>query len=245
MNKTSMLYWYPLTKSLNIPQPKTEVAIRKEIKEWFPILDKGLSKTDKDILFLKASMIGYPLFMRTNYSSAKHDFKNTCYVPDRESLLQHIFNLFETNYCRNLYPEALILREYIELDWKFKAFLDLPIAPERRYFISDGEVVCHHPYWPEDAIKFYTHNISESYPAKLYWHESLAEMNIESPEEIKLLKDYATKIGSVLEGEFSVDFAKGRNGKWYFIDAASAIQSWHPEETEHSSFDAPEQSKSG
>lgn len=236
MNKTSMLYWWPLTRELDIPQPKTEIAIQKEIKDWFPILDHGLNKEDKEIVLQKASLIGYPLFMRTDHSSAKHDFTRTCFVPDSASLFQNIFNLFETNYCHNLYPEALILREYIELDWKFKAFQDLPIAPERRYFISDGEVICHHPYWSESAIEFYTHNISESYPARLYWHETLSDMNTESKEEIALLKGRAQKIAMVLEGEFSVDFAKGKNGHWYFIDAASAIQSWHPDETKNSLF---------
>jgi len=229
-----MLYWYPLTMGLDIPQPKTNIVLQKDVKGWFKILDNGLDDEDKAVLEQSATQIGYPLFIRTDYSSAKHDFKDTCFVAGKSTLYQNLHNLFESNYCHNLYPEAIILREYLTLDWSFKAFACMPVAPERRYFISDGEVVCHHPYWVEDSIQFYCKNYVPPYD----WKDKLRNMNTESISEIALLKGYAEKIASVLEGEFSVDFAKGRNEQWYFIDAASAIQSWHPNETENSSFDA-------
>lgn len=234
VNKTSMLYWWPKVKDIGIPMPRTEIVLQKEIKDWFSILEKELNDADYELVKAKAEELNYPVFIRTDHSSAKHDYKDTCFVKSEKELSKNIRQLFEVNYCHNLYPEALILREYIELDWKFKAFMCLPIAPERRYFISNGEVVCHHPYWILDAIEFY----SKDCPRPLYWQELLAEVNEESEEEITLLKGYSEKIASVLDGEFSVDFAKGKNGTWYFIDAASAIQSWHPEETETSGFKA-------
>lgn len=232
MNKTSMLYWYPPTKKLDIPQPKTEIALQKDVKDWFKILDTELDDEDKASLERKADYIGYPLFLRTDHSSAKHDFQDTCFIAGKSTLYRNLHNLFEVNYCHDLYPEAVILREYITLDWSFKAFACMPVAPERRYFISDGKVICHHPYWVEDAIQFYCENYVPPYD----WKDKLQNMNTESKIETTLLKGYAEKIASVLDGEFSVDFAKGRNKQWYFIDAASAIQSWHPDETEDSSF---------
>lgn len=38
-----------------------------------------------------------------------------------------------------------------------------------------------------------------------------------------------TLFGRVMgEGYWSVDFAKGQDGTWYFIDMAEGDQSWHP-----------------
>ena len=61
------------------------------------------------------------------------------------------------------------------------------------------------------------------------WRSLLADLNHESKEEIKLLTDYAEQLGKYLSGYWSLDFAKGQDGNWYFIDAALGEQSWHPE----------------
>lgn len=218
-NKTSMLYWYPKVKDLPIPQPKTEIVLTKDFHDWWHLLDgEPLSSDDIKILEDAGDNIGYPLFLRTDLCSGKHDYMSTCYVAKKEDLGRHIFNMVDDNCCKDLTFTSMVFREFIKLDWKFHAFNCLPIAPERRYFIEDGEAVCHHPYWPEDAIQR---------PDNDDWRRLLEKMNTES-YEIRLLTKYSNMVGDVLGGDWSIDFALSGTGTWYLIDMATAIQSWHP-----------------
>lgn len=215
-----MEYWYPLIKNLPIPQPKTEIALHKKYDEWWSCLDGvPLSKSDASILEAAGDKIGYPLFLRTDLCSGKHDYLSTCYVPNQYMLGTHIFNLIEDNCCKDLDFTSFVFRELLELDWQFKAFNGLPIAPERRYFIKGGYVTEHFPYWPEDAIRN---------PDRLEWEDILHSMNTEPSSEIKLLTNYAEMVSRAVPGCWSVDFAKGRNGVWYLIDMAEGSKSWHP-----------------
>jgi len=57
----------------------------------------------------------------------------------------------------------------------------------------------------------------------------LKELNTETTDEIEILTGYAEMVARVLDGYWSVDFAYGKNGKWYLIDMATGEHSWHPE----------------
>jgi hypothetical protein len=186
----------------------------------------GNPMPEEDIRLLKetARKIGYPLFMRNDLTSGKHNYLNNCYVPDEASIIQHVFNIVEDAACKDQAMTSIVLREYLRLDSKFKAFGGLPVAPERRYFIRQGKITCHHPYWIQDAIEFWA-----KYDRPDNWESLLSEMNTETEPEIALLSGYAEKIVAVLEGDWSLDFAKGKNGLWYFIDAAEYNLSWHPD----------------
>ena len=110
------------------------------------------------------------------------------------------------------------------MDTGFNAFyVGMPVNPERRYFVKDGKVICHHPYWIEDAI----HGSKEELPEN--WKEILREMNIEEQGEIDLLTSYAEKIGKVMTGYWSIDFCRTKEGKWLMIDMAMGEESWHQE----------------
>jgi len=225
--ESSMNFWYPLIKNLNIPMPKTEIPVTKSFWAWVGILDEidPLSEEDKQAIRDAAVKVGgYPVFMRSDYCSGKHDFERTCYVKDEKHVISQIWGLVEDNCCKDLMMESIIIREYIQPASKFKAFSGLPIAPERRYFVRDGDVVCHHPYWPEDAILFW----QSTKPEPKGWQVKLAEMNSESEEEIILLSGYAEQIVQVLGDKWSIDFMLGRDGIWYMIDMALAEQSFHP-----------------
>lgn len=227
MDRNSLLYWYPLIKDLNIPVPTTvwvEIPKDEWTAEW---LDGGIPDTFKDELVKKAKEVDYPLFMRTDHFSAKHSYRETCYVESEEKLIPNLYRLIEASYCADILGlpiNAICLREYIELDWRFHAFTGLPIAPERRYFIRDGEVICHHPYWVEEAVEVgmkYREDRQE-------WRRIIRELNRETPEEVKLLTGYARRIAEVVKGYWSIDFAKAKTGRWYLIDMAKGEDSWHP-----------------
>jgi len=229
-SNSSMEYWFPIVSDLDIPMPKTEFAIRRQDPcDWFGLLDgEPVSTSEKKALKTCAKELGYPLFMRTDLCSGKHDYLHTCFIESEKELISHLWRLVEDNACKDLYFNSIVVREFIELDWRFKAFHGLPIAPERRYFIRDGEVVCRHPYWPEDCIHF-----SKDSPEVDGWKSMLAEMNTESDEEVEILTSQAMKIASVLPGAWSVDFAKGKDGTWYMIDMALANASYHLDDCEH------------
>jgi len=225
INKSSMLYWYPLIKDLSIPQPKTEIVLQKD--DWWGYLD-GKPFSEEDIIILRDTIekIGLPCFMRTDLASGKHNYLDTCYIGTIADLEKHLFRLIEANALHDLWFNAIIIREFIYLGCKFKAFDGLPIASERRYFIRDGKVICHHPYWHLDAIRFYRRTEDQE---NLEWQKLLYEMNIESETEISLLTSYAGMVGAVLNDSWSIDFAKDSEGRWWLIDMALAEQSWHPD----------------
>ena len=80
INITSMNYWYPKTAELGIPVPKTTILLEKDLFEWYKYLDEKMPADEMNQLIQAANKIGYPLFMRSDLNSGKHQFKDTCYV---------------------------------------------------------------------------------------------------------------------------------------------------------------------
>ncbi|KKN21400.1 hypothetical protein LCGC14_0925850 [marine sediment metagenome] len=228
ISKTSMLYWYPKIEGVGIPMPKTEI-VQIPFNHLLRMLDgKMIPKRYVTKIMEATEKIGYPLFMRTDMGSAKHSWQQTCYVPTQKDLFQHVYCLIDTTMAMGMFgeldPNALVFREFLYLEDAFVAFDELPISKERRYFIKDGEVICHHPYWIEGAIeKDWRSNKPK------HWRELLSKLNTEHDNEIRFLTVYSNQIAKVLSGYWSVDFAKVLGGNWYLIDMAEGEKSWHPE----------------
>ena len=170
----------------------------------------------------QAENFTFPIFLRASDSSIKHDWKDTCFVPNKEVLKEHINRIANECECLDVFGgvslSSYAVREYIEMDSKFKFFWgELPINSERRYFIHNHKVICHHPYWTNESIKDET-----------YW-KLLDEMNIETEEEKNILNQYACKIAEVFDDYWSIDFCRAKTGKWFCIDMAIGYNSWHPE----------------
>lgn len=217
----SLSYWFPKLQSIDVPVPRTKI-IKTDVDFW-PWLDgepaKGayefLARIKEDV-----SVFGLPLFLRTGHTSAKHSWKNSCYVETVESLGRNVFELIE--YSAMAMPclplDEWVLREFLDLDTRFTAFHgDMPINNERRYFIENGEIICRHPYWPPDAFET-TRTSTED------WREILEEMNSEEAPE---LEELTLRVASVFDGGWSVDWAKLKNGEWIAIDMAMAGDSFH------------------
>lgn len=219
--RSSMDYWYPLTAHLPVPQPRTIPVLTMDTNEWCDFLDSpgSFSRSFKE-LTPTADELGYPLFIRTDQSSAKHTYENTCCVMNKDQLYNNIYQLIEENIVCDLNVQTLYFRKFIKLNSTFTAFNKMPIAPERRYFVNDGKVLCHHPYWPQDAIDTPDHED---------WRSRLHILNTQNQCEVETLTKYAMVISLAIPGTWSVDFAQARDGTWYFIDMADARLSWHPE----------------
>lgn len=114
----------------------------------------------------------------------------------------------------------------------FTAFVGkMPVNPERRYFIRDGKVQCHHSYWIANSIaeadKAWTARGMSNLVSN--WLELLKKLNAENDYEVKRLTAHAELVATKLEGYWSVDFCMAKDRTWYMIDCAQGEQSWHPE----------------
>ncbi len=254
MNPNSMLYWWPRTNDLGIPTPRTvmvefdppepaEALMYACVAHPKEEVDPGNSEcaiwldAHDDRIAAAAQGIGFPLFMRTDQVSGKHHWETTCYVPDEDALRSRTWAVIEAH-ALALWMEGpdgnvagLALRQFLDLEAPFTAFAGMPVARERRYFVADGEVVCHHPYWEdeENIEGGLSWGSRRAVPPR--WREQLAELNAEGLE-VPLLTDYAKRVAAVVPGAWSVDFAYARNEKWYLIDMALAERSWHPKHAE-------------
>jgi len=225
MNKSSLLYWYPKIKNLDIPQPKTEIIILTD-KELNTTYNEQISKSLlKKVEKIIAQKFELPVFIRTDLSSAKHYWKDSCFYDRTNELWKHLWEIISFNLCADLMGlpfKALVVREFILMDSRFIAFRgSMPVNPERRYFVDKERVLCRHPYWFEGAIL---------YPNLENWKKVLGEINTEDKQEIKLLTNYAQKVAKTLPGFWSVDFCKAKDERWVLIDCALGERSWHPED---------------
>jgi hypothetical protein len=228
-----MLHWYPKIKDyLRTPKTVFLPISTKDHHRMREVLDgKAIPKRIEKEILLKAEEIGYPLFLRSDQGSGKHEWRNTCYVPDKESLIPHIISLIEWHECAGimgLWWDALVFREFLSLESRFKAFYGMPVSRERRVFVRDGVVECIHPYWPEDAICEDHEN-----PLPLNWKEQLKQLNDMNGEEIGQLSYVGKIFGGKISGYWSVDFACDDHGSWWLIDAARGEISWHPSYCKH------------
>lgn len=233
VNKSSMLYWYPKIKDLDIPQPETEIVkLDLSREEYMNLCDYDFSGIEKhwDEILEAARKIGFPLFIRTDETSNKHDWKRSCYVTNEDNLKNHIANLVEFSFMADITGlpiNAIVFRKYILMKNLFTAFYgDMPVNPEMRFFVKDGKLMCYHWYWVEDAIEQGTPK--DKLPIK--WKDILRQTKRSmSGNEILWLENEAEKVAKALPGFWSVDFCQAKNGTWYLIDMAEAQKSWHPE----------------
>lgn len=226
--ESSLLIWYPKVKDL-LPGPKTIIVelTREEVDSLIGMLD-GVPPSTRlvDRLDAAAREIGYPLFLRSDQGSGKHDWENTCYVPTEKALLRHIVRLVEWHQMAGIMGlsfQALVFREFLDLDAPFLAFNGMPVARERRYFVRDGTVECKHPYWPPKSLVAYRG--TPALPAD--WEQQIADLNTMDDEEVQILTQMAETFGGQNPGYWSVDFARTRDGRWVLIDAARGEVSYH------------------
>ena len=227
-----MLYWYPKIKDIEIPQPRTEIVkLSGDHFELIEVIDGKfdvLKKEWHDII--KAGRkIGYPLFMRTDHFSGKHNWKRTCYVEKEEDLKQHISALFDDNYMCDLAGlpiNALVFRKYIQMNNLFKAFRgEMPVNPEFRIMIRDGKFERMFWYWVEDAIEG---SHLKSMPNN--WKSILKQAKKDiAPDDLCKLQDMAVEVAQLVHGYWSIDFCQAKDGTWYLIDMAEGERSWIPE----------------
>ena len=186
----------------------------RDAPPWVPETSGRLDRNAK-------AVGGYPVFVRSDQSSAKHRGKIRAEAAsDFPDLVQEIF---EDNVVKDLLPRFMVVRPWITIRSKFDAFRGLPIGAEWRVFATPTRVICAHFYWPEEAIHF-----SIAAPEGIDWKRELRELaNEPIPASIR---DAATRAAASCPAakSWSVDFAQDVGGKNWLIDMATAARSSHP-----------------
>lgn len=227
MTKDSLLYWYPKIQKLDISQPKTMIILITE-KEMKSVRNEMVPKSlTKRVQMIIKDNFSLPVFIRTDLASGKHEWKKSCYYDGTTELWHNLYHIISFNLCADIFGldfEAMVVREFIPMDTRFTAFWgEMPVNPERRYFVKDGKVLCHHNYWIKEAIAD-----SGKRPSLTNWEQHCDEMNKETEDELRLLDWHSHKVAQELYGYWSIDFCKAKDGKWYLIDCATGDNSWHP-----------------
>ena len=218
-------YWFPKLLRSGVRVPETHVVTTDV--QLISILDGKIPDGHGELirrLVEVADEIGYPCFLRTGQGSGKHEWERTCYLTDRSMIHRHVCALVEwsaTVDFMGLPMNVWVVREMLSLRTAFTAFHGFPVNKERRYFIRDGHVVCHHSYWPEDSIEFYGADKPEN------WRQRLAKLNRELPKEVEELSALAKRVAAHFDGYWSLDFAQTVDGTWYAIDMAEGDRSFH------------------
>src|SRR3990167_6342334 len=230
----SALYWLPCIWDGGLPVPTTEFVIYHHPSAVRVLEAEAESDYELPIEGVKdaADRVGYPVFIRSDLASAKHDGPRHYRANSPKDIERILWAIVEDGEMKFWLtpetPSVLLVREWLELNVAFWAFGGHGIAREFRYFTSNGNVVCRHFYWPEEAIKFYS---EKEPPTKERWTKALRAMSRisqKTDDVLGLLARGAAKRCSD-HPNWSVDFAQDVKGKWWLIDMAIAERSWHPE----------------
>jgi len=152
----SALIWFPPIQAAGLPVPRTMFVEYEPMSLW-PICDGQEPRADFPIEKLKetAALMGYPLFVRTDLASAKHDGPKSYRANSEADLLRCLGRTFEDNACKDIvdFTRCWMLREFLTIGHSFTAFGGLPIGREWRFFADQDGLKCHHFYWPEEAFE--------------------------------------------------------------------------------------------
>jgi hypothetical protein len=241
LDPNSALIWLPPILRAGLPVPRTEVIRVDPDALWVAIGDARPEETTHahpvpwDEMEAAAARIGYPCFVRTDLSSAKHDGP-ACYRLDGpDGLRGVVLSTFYDNATKDLASgptplRAMLFRAWLDLDAPFSAFGDErgqhPIAHEWRVFAGGGTPPCTHFYWPEGAIEDHAPSV-EDWRTQRNAMEQIPALSL---GQLVVLAESAVRAvnGGDAGPRWSVDFARDRAGLWWLIDMALASASWHP-----------------
>ena len=245
--ESSMSYWWPQVKDLDVPQPRT-ICILVNEQAMIQVID-GAPIPNLDKMQQAVMKIGSPTFVRNNITSGKHGWKDTCYLKNPDDLPAHVYQSIESALMTSMGEtkmDALFFREFLDLEpVGFSCFYgNMPISKEVRCFVRDGMLECMHPYWFAEVferelemhdnlcerrknIGMDNSDMAEILPHD--WRDRLDKINKLTTDDTDTIISHLSKITPHFDGYWSVDFTKGTNGKWYLIDMARGEVSFHME----------------
>jgi len=234
-NPTRLTWWFPRLPS-SIPTPRTLIIDGIDSYQVMSSVYDGNAASMLEVVAAAEKIrqaaleVGLPAFLRTDITSAKHGWENTCFLAtaDVNTIVGHMAEIVEYAEMGNApLSYAFVVREMLqsipicdESGAPVVAFHGrMPITEERRIFVRDGSVVCSHPYWPAEAIR--GHTKSESWEADL---ETSNELDWWDESELRRMSE---EVSRALPGAWSVDWLCTRDRGWVLIDMAQAHTSYH------------------
>jgi hypothetical protein len=250
-NPNSALYWYPkladIATDIPVGVPDSRL-VKFPFDESFRLLDGEVPDALPWGAFVEAAeAVGSPAFVRTDQKSAKHAGPGAYRIDDPgEDIPTALAALVDHHVTAGRNPAALMVREWVDIDAKFRAFDGLAIGPEWRLFASPDGAQCRHFYWPAAAIaegRGEPTGLGGEPLAESVWRSRLNDLRESATSaDLRHLDSVATAAARALntanhlpdDGIWSVDFARGADGEWWLIDVARAPDSWHPDDCPHS-----------
>lgn len=234
---TRLSYWFPKIEAAGLPVPRTRVI---PIDGGISSEPTGDAKLDRqfqlNLTRLRSEIqaaaldLGTPLFLRTDFTSHKHDWQKTCFLTDTSpgTIVKHVRAIAEFSECADfmgLPTDVWVVREILKTTPLFTAFHGrMPITREFRFFVKDGAIEHEQPYWPPAAIE--DHN-----PDNPNWRDLLADASTVRLHEHELLKELSLRAGEAVGGGFwSIDWLQTADRGWVLTDMAEGSQSyrWDP-----------------
>ena len=231
---SSMCWWWPRICDMGVPQPKTimvpmdmgkhgqeglyaHVEPEADSKDWIaPHLPQ---------LRHAARILGWPVFMRSDATSGKHEWDRTCRVESETDIVPHLLALFEFHLCCDIMGlplHAVFFREWIAGEPSFTAFRGTPIRPEIRIMVTGDTVDEWFPYWPLEAFQGEEADRTEQVK------DLDAFVAEHANTELMEIACAAARRASAADATYwSVDFLWASD-QWWLIDMARGEQSWRP-----------------
>lgn len=254
IERNCLTTWFPVLAKAGLPVPKTAIVDAGD--NWHKMLGvadgpKQFPKEHGEAMAIvervaegirgQASFVGgYPLFLRTGHFSGKHNWNETCFVPDAESVTSHVCELVVMSEIYGSFGELpwryWAVREMLPTDAiaTLPAYGGFPLVREVRAFVEGGKILCRHPYWPGDSVRegFGIRGNRESrYPIPNHLEQivAMADTLPMAPHDVAEIDDLLTRAAKAfveLGGVWSVDVLKTKRG-WFLTDAAVAQRSFH------------------
>lgn len=176
--------------------------------------------------------LGYPCFLRTGQGSGKHGWRRTCFIQSPEDFPSHVAALVEWSEMvdfMGLRWNVWCVRKWLHLPAPFTAYLGMPVAPEWRYFVRSGKVICSHFYWPKRAVE------EGDYDGELppNWRRLWQLMQVREAGEATAMNELAERAALALGDSWSIDICRDRDGSYWLTDCAEAARSFHWEKCPH------------
>lgn len=230
-NRNCLSYWFPKLEAAGVPVPRTILVRAPE--NWNDLIGacEGRPPAFFDCLVVgitgACEVVGYPAFLRTGQGSGKHNWKNCCHVPDRDAVASRIVRLVEWSEMVSFFSlpyDLWVVREMLPVEpiVTLPRYGDMPLVRELRAFVRDGEVLCVHPYWPEESIREGL-AAGDGAEAAMYYRLA-AEGLLETTRRPELPLRVAEAFRG--DGAWSVDLLWTKKG-WYVTDMAVAGDSFH------------------
>lgn len=219
-------YWFPLIESAGLPVPRTKF-FTTDCELWKMFHSQTPDRFDDFIAQLRNAATEVspsgPWFLRTGLTSAKHSWKETCFVTDLDKLKSHVFRIAEFSECADIMGlpyHTWVVREMLSTKPAFTAFYgSMPIVREFRFFIRDGSIEHIQPYWPEESIEV---------PSEPDWKDRFASLSKITPEEFETIKSLVLRASAAVPGFWSIDLLDTERG-WFVTDMAPGERSYRYE----------------